>query len=191
MNDSELINHGTPSATRVLPTGLATAALKFCATTAVVLCILSAVGSQACSQARFGQIPPRDRFERLQQLKKLRLMEVLGLAEEESVRFFARYNKFENELRDLESQRNGVIDDLEAALKRGEKAEVYQRGFDQLEALGKKVADARLQFYEDAKKLLTAEQVAKLIVFERNFNRDLREMIQEVQRERRRGFAPR
>jgi len=136
-------------------------------------------------------MPPRDRFERLQQLKKLRLMEVLGLAEEESVRFFTRYNKFENELRDLESQRNGVIDDLEAALKRGEKPEVYQKGFDQLEALGKKVGDARLQFYEDARKLLTAEQVAKLIVFERNFNRDLREMIQDVQRERRRGMMPR
>lgn len=134
---------------------------------------------------------PEQRMERLQQLKKLRLMEVLKLNEEESIRFFTRYNKFEEELRDLERERNGIIDDLETQLKEGEKVESLEKGFDDLLAMGQKMADARVRFYKEIRGMLTPEQVAKLIVFERNFNRDLRDIIQDVQRERRRGFPPR
>ncbi len=138
------------------------------------------------SQPRMPGPGMEGRMERLQQFKKLRLIEVLNLNEEESIKFFARYNKFEEELRDLEQQRNGILDNLETLIRREEKEEAYKKDFDDLLALGQKLSDARVRFYNDARGMLTPKQVAKLLVFERNFNRDLREMIQDVQRERRR-----
>lgn len=149
------------------------------------------LSAEAISQRRFADAPQMRPMERVQQLKKLRLMEELRLGEEESVRFFTRYNKFEDELRDLEIERNKIIDNIEAALRRGEKGEAFEKDFDRFLTLGQKVAEARVRFYNEVRKLLRPEQVAKLIVFERNFNRDLREMIQEARRQRWREMRPR
>lgn len=163
-----------------------------CVMISVLLFALQVASAQRMSAQRRGpDRAPEQRMERLQHLKKLRLMEVLKLNEEESIRFFTRYNKFEEELRDLEHERNDIIDDLETQLKEGQKVESLEKGFDDLFALGQKVVDARIRFYKEVRGMLTPQQVARLIVFERNFTRDLREIIQDVQRERRRGFPPR
>ena len=89
------------------------------------------------------------------------------------------------------NMRNVIIDDLEKLVKQGEQGEAFQKDFDELLALGQKVADARIAFYNEVRGLLSPQQVAKFLVFERNFNRDLRDIIQDVQRERRREFRPR
>jgi len=130
---------------------------------------------------------PGERMQRLEQFKKIRLMEVLQLGEQESIRFFSRYDKFQEELRGLERERSNIIDDLDSLVKRDEKSEAYQKDFDEIVALGQRVADARTRFYKEVRGILTPRQVAKLIVFDRDFGRELREIIQDVQRERRRG----
>jgi hypothetical protein len=134
---------------------------------------------------------PGERMRRIEQFKKVRLMEVLQLDDQESVHFFNRYGKFEDEVRGLERERNAIIDDLDSLVKQDEKPEGYQKDFDALIAVGQRVADARARFYKDMQEVLTPQQVAKLVVFERDFGRELREMIQDVQRERRRGPGPR
>ena len=64
------------------------------------------------------EMPMRGRgAERLEQYKKLRLMEVLKLDEETSLKFFARYNRQRDELADLNQKRNGLLDEL-AKLRR-------------------------------------------------------------------------
>jgi Spy/CpxP family protein refolding chaperone len=131
-----------------------------------------------------------DRMRRVEQFKKVRLMEELKLRGEESIRFFSRYDEFEEELRRLERQRNRIIDDLDSLLKQGEKPEAYQKDFDDLVSLGQKVASARMRFYNEIRGILTPEQVAKVIVFERDFGRELRDIIQDVRRERRMGPGP-
>jgi Spy/CpxP family protein refolding chaperone len=126
-------------------------------------------------------------MHRVEQFKKIRLMEVLKLDENESIRFFNRYDKFEEEIRGLERDRNKIIDDLDSLVKQDGADSAYQKDFDELIALGRKVADTRTHFYREIRGILTPQQVAKLIVFERDFGRELREIIQDVQRERRRG----
>jgi Spy/CpxP family protein refolding chaperone len=126
-------------------------------------------------------------MRRVEEFKKIRLMEVLKLNDDESIRFFNRYDKFQEELRGLEHERNRIIDDVDSLVKQDAKAEAYGKDFDELIALGQKVADARVHFYTEVRGLLTPQQMAKLIVFERDFGRELREIIQDVQRERRRA----
>ena len=152
----------------------------------ILIVSLLSFSREVLSQPRVPGPAMEERMERLQQFKKLRLMETLNLNEEESIKFFARYNKFEEELRGLEQQRNRILDDLEGLIKQEEKEEAYNKDFEDLLSLGQKLVDARHRFYNEARAMLTPTQTAKLLVFERNFNRDLREIIQDVQRERRR-----
>lgn len=149
-----------------------------------------ALGQPFPRQGSGPQGMPGERMRRIEQFKKVRLMEVLQLDEQESIRFFARYGRFEDEVRKLERERNTIIDDLDSLVKQDEKPESYQKDFDDLIVLGQKVADARARFYKGAQQVLTPQQVAKVVVFERDFGRELREMIQDVQRERRRGPGP-
>jgi len=58
----------------------------------------------------------RPRSERLEKFRKMRLIEVLGLREEESVRFFCKTNGHEEKVRDLMKSRNLILDDIEKTI---------------------------------------------------------------------------
>jgi Spy/CpxP family protein refolding chaperone len=162
-----------------------------CLQVSLFLFFVGTAAAQPPQAQRRGQPwAPEDRMRRVEQFRKVRLMEELKLKDEESIRFFSRYDKFGDELRGLERERNRIIDDLDSLLKEDEKGEAYQKDLDQLIALGQKVDNARMRFYNEIRGILTPQQVAKVIVFERDFGRELRDIIQDVRRERRRGSGP-
>lgn len=122
--------------------------------------------------------------ERIEQYKKIRLMDFLKLDEETSIRFFSRYNRFAEELRALGQERNSYIDELQILVRRDAPEGDYRRVFDQLDGLGTEMTALRRQYMEDISSLLPARKVAAYIVFERNFYRNLRDLLREAQRER-------
>ncbi len=125
--------------------------------------------------------------ERLEQFKKIRLMEVLKLDEETSVKFFSRYNKQREELVALNQKRNDLLDEL-AKLRRANAAEEeYQKALNGIRGLARSAVEIRERFFDDAGKILTPKQMAEYLVFERNFIRNVREIMRDMQRERMRG----
>lgn len=125
--------------------------------------------------------------ERVEAFKKIRLMEALKLDEEASIRFFARYNKHQDEMKSLGEERNGLIDQLQS-LGRSKAGDAdYEKVIQELTALESRILDARKKFIGDLKEVFTAKQVADYIVFERNFNQNLRDLMREMTQERR-GF---
>lgn len=121
---------------------------------------------------------PRAR-ERVDQLRKMKLIETLGLDEEKSVRFISRLSKHQDEMRSLLSQRSAAIDDLEQAIKDSHESE-YAKHIDEVISIDRKITDEKIKFYRSLDDLLTVKQQAKYLVFDRNFNRDLRDMIFET-----------
>jgi hypothetical protein len=79
----------------------------------VILFILIAgtVFSQGFRKHQFG---PKERME---QLEKIKLLEVLDLDEETSVRFFARRNEFKEEHHKVMEERQALIFEMEQALR--------------------------------------------------------------------------
>lgn len=128
--------------------------------------------------------------ERIEQYKKIRMMEVLKLDEETSIRFFSRYNRFVEDLRALNDRKNAYIDELQVMVRREAPEREFQKQFDQLEALGTETIELRKQYLDDLQSLLPTEKVATYIVFERNFYRNLRDLLREAARERS-GRGPR
>ncbi len=122
--------------------------------------------------------------ERLEQWKKIRLMEKLQMSEEVSIRFFARYNKHMDELRTIGRERADLIDDLAGlAKKKGNEVDI-ERALGDLGMLEEKVATTRSAFLGELKSILTIHQIAAYVVFERDFNQNIREIMQEVAKER-------
>jgi hypothetical protein len=62
------------------------------------------------AQEQRPQEPPLP--HKVEQFKKMRLIEELHLDEETSIRFFARYNKQMDAIREIEWQRNTIIKQL-------------------------------------------------------------------------------
>jgi hypothetical protein len=126
--------------------------------------------------------------ERIEQFKKIRMMEVLRLDEETSLRFIARYNKHQEALRSIGTNRDSLIDELEVYRRRNASESDYEKIFKALTNLGHDAVRERERFLSDLKTILTTKQIAEYLTFERRFYQNLRETMREIQQERRRGM---
>lgn len=123
--------------------------------------------------------------ERLEQFKKLRMMETLKLDEQTSLKFFARYNKQQDDLRALNEKRNGYIDELQALQRQEAPDAEFQKVLDKLRDLVKPAVEIREKFLDDIASILTPKQQAEYVVFERNFIQNVREIMREMQQQNR------
>lgn len=128
--------------------------------------------------------------ERVEQFKKIRMMEVLKLDEEMSLRFFARYNKYQEGLREVVGRRDGFIDDLATLRKSSATDAEYEKVFKELYAIESKIAEERSKFLQELKSVISTKQIAEYVIFERNFNRQLMQLMREMAQERRRMGPP-
>jgi len=130
------------------------------------------------------QLAARDGVE---QLKKLRLQEALKLDEETSVRFFARYNEHQEGLRSIGKRRSEAIDGLQKLVRKNAPDAEIDAQLKTVVASETDVTSIRSKFLEKLRDILTPAQIALYVVFERNFNQDLREIMRENAQERWRG----
>lgn len=130
--------------------------------------------------------PPQDRRpgERIEQLKKVRLVEMLDLTEEQSVRFFARMNEFENQGRDLHKQKMELLDKVERLVRNDAEEKEFEKIFPEIKAVDEKILLEREKFFAGLSDLLNTQQRGKFLLFERQFERELREAMKEVRQRR-------
>ncbi|MBS4027366.1 MAG: hypothetical protein KGZ58_01915 [Ignavibacteriales bacterium] len=127
--------------------------------------------------------PPRGR-ERIEQFRKLKLIEVLDLKEDDAIRFFAKFNEHEKIMQDLQKRRADLVDTLEVLLKQKTADKVYENIFDDMYDVEAKLLTHRKAFRAELKSLLTAEQMAKLHIFQRRFGERVRETMDDMRREK-------
>jgi hypothetical protein len=108
--------------------------------------------------------------ERIEQFKKVRLMESLKMDEETSIRFFARYDKYHNAL----------IDQLQNLTKSDASNSDIEKAINDIGLSEEKIAETRTKFLGELKDVISVKQIAEYVVFERNFNRNLREIMQDI-----------
>ena len=152
-----------------------------------VLIIALAVlcSNQGVAQHRPSREMDEPRPERLEKFRKMRLVEVLKLGEEDAVRFFAKQTAHEDTQRDFMKSRNealNAIEDIVRDKKEGEKD--IQKYADEVLSIDQKIFAERQRYQEDVRKLLTLEQFGKFLVFERNFGRQVKDALQEMREDR-------
>ena len=121
-------------------------------------------------------------WERIEQLRKVRLIELLDLKEEQSVRFFARLKEHDTARHDLVKEKDDALDKIERLLRNHASAQEYQPVFEDAQAVDTKIVGERKKFFDSLTDILTIEQRAKFLIFERRFERELRVAFREAQR---------
>ncbi len=135
--------------------------------------------------------PPGARpFERIEQWKKLRLIEVLDMKEEQSARFFARLNEHEAQRRELHKEKGEVLDKLDRLVRNHAEAAELEKVIPQVLAVDDRIHDEQNKFFLSLGDILTVDQRAKLLLFDRQFEKELRDAMREAQRKRWRQEGP-
>jgi len=128
---------------------------------------------------------PSKALERVEQFKKIRMMEVLALDEQTSIKFFARYGKYQRLLQELRRKQMQSLTKLQSLRKAMAADAEYARVIQELQTLEGESRDSKLKYIEELKEILTNKQIAEYLVFEMRFQQNLRELIKEVQQNRR------
>ncbi len=123
--------------------------------------------------------------ERLEQFKKIRMIEVLKLDEETGLKLVGRYSKHREAVKQLEENRAELVEKLEGQVKMSASDNELQKTFNEFYEIEKKIGESRKKYLEDLKEILSHKQVAEYMIFERNFMNDLRKVVKDVQKERR------
>ena len=129
--------------------------------------------------------PPGPRgFERVERWKKVRMIEALDLSEEQSARLFARLNEVEKKRRELMRRRGELLDRLDVAVNEHADSLEIEKIFSDVESVDQEMSKGRRDLFRGLGDLLTLEQRARFLLFERRFERELRDAMREVQRRR-------
>jgi hypothetical protein len=149
----------------------------------MILLLFAAISSPGIAQEN----PPQGQgraLERVEQFKKIRLMEVLNLDEQNSIKFFARYNKHQELLRDLRKQQVQALGQVQALRKSKAADSEYDKMVDELLTLEGQINEAKSKYVAELKGVLTSKQLVEYLVFEARFQQNLRELAREFPRNR-------
>ena len=144
------------------------------------VCML--VGRPAAGQPP--QSDDRRPFERIEHFKQVRLIEMLDMKEDQSVRFFARLNEHEKSKRDLVKEKMDDLDKIERLVRNHAEAKEYESVFPEVLAINQKIVEEDQKFFAGLTDILSVEQQGKYLLFERQFERELREAMRDIQHRR-------
>lgn len=126
--------------------------------------------------AQMREKPHKERksLAKIEQLEKAKIIETLDLNEDSAVRFFSRRNEHKNKMRDIFSEREKIIEEIDNAVKNKEGNDsFFKDSIERLRNIDTKIQNERENYNKSLKGLLTYEQIAKLTVFEFKFRREL------------------
>lgn len=113
---------------------------------------------------------------KIEELEKIKLIEILDLKEEDMLKFFKRRKEFLDRNNQLEEKRNKHIDDLRTELNDLDEQK-GKTAIDEIIVLDESILKNRRDFILSLKDILSNKQIVKLIIFERNFKKELKELL--------------
>ena len=128
--------------------------------------------------------PGQHSMERIEHLKKVRLMEMLDLKEEQSVRFFSRLKDHEDAMKAIMHDKMDLLDRLDKLVGSEADTKDMEKLFPEVLAVDDRMAKERAKFFNGLSDILSVQERAKYLLFERQFERELRDAMREVRQRR-------
>lgn len=124
---------------------------------------------------------PRKGKERINTVKKIKLLEVLELDEATSDKVLVKYTAWENKIDDMIEEFDKQEEVLSGAIKSGKKEEIVSQtiNFQNIKTKFIKTVEDR---DKDIKSMLTELQYAKYLIFEKRFRKELGQQIMKHHR---------
>ncbi|MCX7797336.1 MAG: hypothetical protein N2249_01790 [Melioribacter sp.] len=119
-------------------------------------------------------MPDGKALRKIEQLEKSKLIELLNLDENTSIRFFAKRNEHFQKVRTLFDEREKIINELKNSLDENKGNDnFYKEQVNKLLENEDKMVNERESYYKSLSSILTPQQLAKLAVFEFMFRKEL------------------
>lgn len=122
------------------------------------------------------QRPPRKAQERIELIKKMKLLEILDLSEEKGEKFLLKYKSADDKIRKVDQELMEISEELKKAIDKKENAN-YSTLTDKLISKQKEFFDAQIDKMTSLKSILSDEEYAKYVLFEENFPKIVRKML--------------
>lgn len=122
------------------------------------------------------QKSPLKATERIQSLKKIKLLEILELNETDGDKFLVKYNELEKNVLDKFKKFEDANDALQKAIRDDDYKNIDKLNDNFLTA-HRELHQAMQEKFEGVRKILPKEKFAKYLLFERRFQHELRKQI--------------
>ncbi|MGB9719983.1 MAG: Spy/CpxP family protein refolding chaperone [bacterium] len=129
------------------------------------------------AQERCNEKDPREIIEKVRIYK---LTEVLDLSDEQVTKFFPHLKEMRKNEQEFHKQRLEILKELKDLIKANAKEQEIAKVLDRFQELQKKRMVAQMEEMKDLKNLLTPLQQAKFLIFQEDFEREIRDLIREV-----------
>ncbi len=119
----------------------------------------------------------RQRVNKIEALKVWKLVDYLQLTDDQADRFLPRFRNFEDDMRNMQRDKNKRIAELARKIKSG-KSKGITNEVNKILDIDIMMAQRKKDFFNSVKGIISEEQTAKMIVFEYQFRREIRKMIE-------------
>lgn len=135
----------------------------------------------------------KERVDRVERFKQMRLIEELQLGEEEAVRFMAKRKEHEDRMKALSGDRAAILDGLgkglgvssdEAPPERKPDEAAIEKEIARVFEQDRKLSDERKRYQDEMRQLLPTEKFARMLIFERDFQAQVRNAMGERMKKR-------
>ena len=123
--------------------------------------------------------PPHHMRKKLEQLEKIKLIETLKMDENTTLRFFSRRSGLQIKVNEIKERGENNFQQLDSMLKSGKSYTEEELGslVDENKSIPLQIEKARLEFINSLGDILSPEQIAGFILFERKFREELRNVL--------------
>lgn len=122
--------------------------------------------------------------KKFEELQKIKLIETLDLDEESALKFFARRNAHNNNVEAIKKEEERIIVKMENLLKKEGSKEQYEQLLNEHINNEKNLFKERSSFVKSLNDILTEEQIIKMVIVERRFRENVRDLLIEKGRKR-------
>lgn len=162
-----------------------------------VLMLLALPGSQPAAQMDSGPVPeslagfpgppPGKMAANIENLRLLKLLETVDLSEAQSEQFLPVFYGFRKDIKEMLEERKRLVDQIAEQIRSDVSDDELNRSIGQLLDLKNRIERRRDRFLDECRSILTVKQVARLVIFQEQFERDLLESLREFRRHGSRG----
>ena len=118
----------------------------------------------------------------IEKIRIYRLTEELDLTTQQAIEFFPRLKELQKIDADFRSQQKAILDDLRDMVRSKAQEEEIVESLNRFEVIFKERVERRLGQMKEIRNMLTPSQQARYLIFQDDFEREIRQMIKEVRK---------
>ncbi|NOX65243.1 MAG: hypothetical protein GXO85_05445 [Chlorobi bacterium] len=143
----------------------------------IVIAVLSMLSTQVSVAQNWAQNKWGMTGGRISELEKIKLIEVLQMDEETTLKFFSRRNMHQLNQKKIMGKRDSLLKQLDKRIIDGDKKIDYKKEIYKILDIEKELSNEREKFFKSLDDILSYEQMAKLLVFEKKFRSEIRKQL--------------